>query len=129
MKLLLDTQCWLWMNTAPERFSIKTKRLLQASSTQRMLSVASIWEIGIKYELGKLPLPEEPSDYIPSRLLATVTSPLAISMGHALRASRLPPWHRDPFDRMILAQALVEGCTLLSSDHQFARYQTKLLLP
>jgi len=129
VKLLLDTQCWLWMNTAPERFSLKTKRLLLASSTRRLLSVASIWEIGIKYELGKLPLPEQPSNDVPLRLAATVTSSVAISLDHAFRASRLPSWHRDPFGRMSIAQALVEGCPLLSSDPQFSRYQVKLLLP
>jgi PIN domain nuclease of toxin-antitoxin system len=99
------------------------------SGTERILSVASIWEIGIKYHLGKLPLPLAPADYVPARLALTKTTPLSISGPHALRASSLPAIHRDPFDRMIVAQALVEGITVLSSDAQLDAYSIRRLAP
>jgi PIN domain nuclease of toxin-antitoxin system len=129
MKVLVDTQCWLWMNASPERFSHQTRALLLDPSTLRMLSAASIWEIGIKYHLGKLPLPIAPMDYVPARLALTRTTPLSISITHALRAGALPPRHRDPFDRMIVAQALVEGMPVLSSDRQLDGYGIRRLAP
>ena len=129
MKLLIDTQCWLWMNASPEKLSHKTRALLVQPNTERLLSTASIWEIGIKYHLGKLPLPVAPSDYVPARLALTKTIPLSISAAHALRAGCLPAVHRDPFDRMIVAQALVEGVPVLSSDGQLDAYGIRRLAP
>ena len=129
MKVLLDTQCWLWMNVSPEKLSSRTHALLMAAGTERLLSVASIWEIGIKYHLGKLPLPVAPPDYVPARLALTRTMALPIAADHALRASSLPALHRDPFDRMIVAQALVEGVSVLSSDRQLDAYGIRRLAP
>ena len=129
MKLLIDTQCWLWMNASPEKLSRQTRALLLAPSTERILSAASIWEIGIKYHLGKLPLPVAPADYVPARLALTKTTSMSISATHALRASSLPALHRDPFDRMIIAQALVEGVPVLSSDGQLDAYGIRRLSP
>jgi len=129
MKVLIDTQCWLWMNASPEKLSHKTRALLMQQNTDRLLSAASIWEIGIKYQLGKLPLPVAPADYVPARLTLTKTLPLAISATHALRAGSLPALHRDPFDRMIVAQALVEGVPVLSSDGQLDAYGIRRLAP
>jgi len=129
MKVLVDTQCWLWMNASPEKFSDRTRALLLDPDTVRMLSAASIWEIGIKYHLGKLPLPVAPMDYVPPRLALTRTAPLSISVTHALRAGALPSLHRDPFDRMIVAQALVEGVPVLSSDRQLDAYGIRRLAP
>ena len=129
MKVLIDTQCWLWMNASPEKLSRRTRALLIEPDTERLLSVASIWEIGIKYHLGKLPLPVAPSDYVPARMALTRTSGLAIIASHALRASSLPALHRDPFDRMIVAQALVEGVPVLSSDSQLDAYGIQRLAP
>jgi PIN domain nuclease of toxin-antitoxin system len=129
VKVLIDTQCWLWMNVSPDKLSKRTRAMLLAPSTERILSAASIWEIGIKYHLGKLALPVAPSDYVPARLALTMTVPLAISGTHALRASSLPSHHRDPFDRMIVAQALVEGVPVLSSDGQLDAYGIQRLAP
>jgi PIN domain nuclease of toxin-antitoxin system len=117
------------MNASPGKLSERTREMLVATSTERMLSAASIWEIGIKYHLGKLPLPAAPTDYVPSRLVLTNTTALAISGTHALRASSLPAIHRDPFDRMIVAQALVEGVPVLSSDGQLDAYGIRRLAP
>jgi PIN domain nuclease of toxin-antitoxin system len=117
------------MNVSPEKLSDSTRALLLAPSTERILSAASIWEIGIKYYLGKLALPVAPSDYVPARLALTMTTPLAISGTHALRASSLPAHHRDPFDRMIVAQSLVEGVPVLSCDGQLDAYGIQRLVP
>ena len=117
------------MNASPERLSVEMRSMLLETSTERFLSAASIWEIGIKFYLGKLALPVTPTDYVPARLATTITSPLAISGTHALRASSLPAHHRDPFDRMIVAQALVEGVPVLSSDIQLDVYGIQRLSP
>ena len=129
MRLLIDTQCWLWMSASPERLSKRTQELLRDAGTERLLSVASIWELAIKYQLGKIPLPVAPPDFVPSRLETTQTDPLPISAAHALRVGLLPRHHRDPFDRMIVAQALVEGIAVLTADRVFGRYEVERLAP
>ena len=129
MRLLIDTQCWLWMSASPERMSKRTQELLRDTGTERLLSVASIWELAIKYQLGKISLPVAPLDFVPSRLETTQTDALAISAAHALRVGVLPRHHRDPFDRMIVAQALIEGVAVLTADPAFAKYQVERLAP
>ena len=129
MRLLIDTQCWLWMSASPERLSKRTQELLRDAGTERLLSVASIWELAIKYQLGKISLPVAPLDFVPSRLETTQTAALGISAAHALRVGVLPRHHRDPFDRMIVAQALIEGVAVLTADPAFARYQVERLAP
>ena len=129
MRILLDTQCWLWLCVSPERLSRKTIDRLLAAETERLLSAASIWEIVIKYELGKLPLPVHPRDFVPTRLATTQAAVLEISADHALRVGDLPHHHRDPFDRMIVAQALVEGARLLTADRALDEYGVELLKP
>jgi len=115
------------MNVSPENLSRKTLSLLRDPKNDRLLSTASIWEITIKYRIGKLPLPTAPSDYVPSRLVLTVTTPLAIGVAHALRVGDLPGHHRDPFDRMLVAQALVEGIPIVTSDRQFTKYGVEVI--
>ena len=83
----------------------------------------------IKYDLGKLPLPVHPRDFVPTRLETTQTEVLEISAAHALRVADLPHHHRDPFDRMIVAQALVEGAQLLTADRTLDAYDVDLLRP
>lgn len=122
MRVLLDTHCWLWLCAEPERFSKATLAGLADPETQRLLSAASVWEMVIKHGLGKLSLPVAPADFVPSRLALTRTDVLDISVAHALRIAELPPHHRDPFDRMIVAQALVEGVPVLTADKVIRRY-------
>jgi len=129
VRLLIDTQCWLWMSASPERLSKRTQELLRDAGTERLLSVASIWELAIKYQLGRISLPVAPLDFVPSRLETTQTAALGISAAHALRVGVLPRHHRDPFDRMIVAQALIEGVAVLTADPAFARYQVERLAP
>ena len=129
MKILIDTQCWLWLCASPERFSDSTLARLADARTERLLSAASVWEIVIKHALGKLPLPVKPRDFVPTRLEVTQTEILEISGGHALRIADLPDHHHDPFDRMIVAQALMEGLTLLTGDSILRQYDVDLLEP
>ena len=129
VEILIDTHCWLWLCASPERLSQKTLDRLARRDTDRLLSAASIWEMVIKYDLGKLPLPVDPRDFVPTRLETTQTQVLDISAAHALRISDLPHHHRDPFDRMIVAQALVEGAHLLTADRALKAYDVDLLRP
>lgn len=129
MKLLVDTQCWLWIKSQPDRFSRSSRELMMESSTELLLSVASAWEIATKYRLGKLRLPERPSEYVPSRLRETQTLPLPISVEHALRVGDLPLHHRDPFDRVIIAQAQIEKLSVMTVDPLFALYDVDIIAP
>lgn len=100
---------------------------MTAAANELLLSAASAWEIAVKHSLGRLRLPMDPAEYVPNRLAATRTSPLAIQHSHALRVARLPLHHRDPFDRMLIAQAQVEGLPLLTADPQLAAYDVEIL--
>lgn len=127
MRVLVDTQSWLWIHLAPERFSEKARRLVRRRETDLLLSVASIWEISIKHGLGKLRLPDPVERWIPSRIQIGQAAVLAIEAQHALRVASLPSLHRDPFDRMIVAQALVEGVPVLTSDAALAQYGIEVI--
>jgi PIN domain nuclease of toxin-antitoxin system len=126
MRILLDTQCWLWMLASPERLSRRAKKLIQLPGTEVYLSAASAWEIAIKYGLGKLQLPADPTEYVTSRLASSGVLPLPIRHAHALHVARLPPHHRDPFDRLLIAQAQIERLTLMSADRQMKPYEIKI---
>ena len=122
MRLLLDTQVWLWMIAERERFSAETAALLENPANDLLLSAASSWEIAIKYSPHKLTLPAPPAKYVPEQIARTGVTPLPVEHSHALRVAELPPHHRDPFDRLLVAQAELEGATLLTADRQFAPY-------
>jgi PIN domain nuclease of toxin-antitoxin system len=122
VKLLLDTQCWLWWFAEPDRLNEEAIEYIADERNELWFSVASIWEIGIKVSLGKLPLPEPVDSYISSRMVQLGLLYLAIRAPHALRAAALPLHHRDPFDRMLIAQAQIEGMTLVSADSMFNQY-------
>lgn len=127
MTILVDTQCWLWMTSRPERFSATTRARLEDPATTLLLSAASAWEMAIKHALGKLRLPSPPADYIASRLRETRTTCLPVSCAHAGRVADLPHHHRDPFDRLLVAQAQVERVRLLTADAIFARYDVETM--
>ena len=122
MRILLDTQVWLWMQAAPGRLNGDARDLLEDTAHDLLLSSASSWEIAIKWSLGKLDLPEPPVEYVPSRLRASGVSAIAIEHSHALRVAALELHHRDPFDRLLIAQAVVEGVPILTADPAFALY-------
>ena len=127
MRLLLDTHCWLWMESAPERFTPAVRELLTDPETELLLSAASCWEIAIKHSLGKLALPQPPEQYVLSRMERNAVSALPVTPAHALRVAVLPLHHRDPFDRLLVAQATVEGLPLLSVDRELAPYEVEIL--
>ena len=125
--ILLDTHVWLWMVNSPERLSAHAKRHILRECNERLLSAASAWEISIKFSRGKLPLPEPPGTFIPRLLNLTKTSSLAIQPNHAMQVANLPYHHRDPFDRMLIAQALVENIPIVTSDVWFSKYGVKVV--
>ncbi|AKG23854.1 type II toxin-antitoxin system VapC family toxin [Calothrix sp. 336/3] len=127
MKLLLDTQSWLWWFAQPERLSEEAITNIADETNELWFSVASVWEIGIKVAIGKLPLPEPPGRYISSRMGQLGVRSLEITATHALQAAALPLHHRDPFDRMLIAQAQIEGMTLVSADSMFSHYEVSIL--
>lgn len=127
MKVLVDTQCWLWMSASPERLSSRARAVVQTTANELYLSAASAWEIAIKHALGKLRLPETPERFVPSRVDALRMWPLSIELNHALRVAALPPHHRDPFDRMLVAQAQLEGLPILTADPVFGRYDVDVI--
>ena len=127
MKFLLDTHCWLWLQTDRRRFDPEFLATLAAASSQRFLSAASVWEIAIKHAIGKLPLPEPPAIYVPERMRVSRVQELPITNAHALAVGILPLHHRDPFDRVLVAQAQIEGLTLVTADSTFVHYDVRLI--
>ena len=128
MKLLLDTQCWLWWFAQPERLSEEAISYIVDETNDLWFSVASVWEIGIKVAIGKLPLPEPIDRYVSSRMVQLGARSLEITVTHALQAAALPLHHRDPFDRMLIAQAQLEKMTLVSADAIFRQYSDVSIL-
>lgn len=129
MRYLIDTHCWLWLQTEPNRFEHELLQDLARPDTERYFSAASAWEIAVKHALGKLPLPQSPAMYVPERMRLSGVRGLDITHAHALAVSELPLHHRDPFDRMLVAQARVEGLTLITADPVFANYEVPGIHP
>ena len=127
MRILLDTHVWLWTVSAPERLSSHARALVEGHEHELYLSAASAWEIAIKYSQGKLRLPDPPATYVPTRVERLGVLPLPIDHAHALHVSSLPPHHRDPFDRLLIAQAQLERLSLLTSDPVFAAYDVRTI--
>ena len=122
MRVLLDTHGWLWMVGDSGRLAPSSHELLRDPANDLYLSAASAWEIAIKYAIGKLRLPQPPAALITQWMAEVRMGALPVLHAHALRAGELPPHHRDPFDRLLIAQAQIEGLTLLTADRQFAKY-------
>jgi PIN domain nuclease of toxin-antitoxin system len=127
VRILIDTQCWLWMLMAPERFSNTSLAMVRSRENDLYLSAASAWEIAIKYGLGKLRLPAHPVDLIPELMSRTEMTALPIHHSHALHVATLPPRHRDPFDRLLVAQAQLEDLPILTADPQFDAYDVQVV--
>jgi PIN domain nuclease of toxin-antitoxin system len=127
VRILLDTEVWLWALASPERLGREATGLLEDLRHPLSLSAASLWEIAIKYSLGKLELPGEPSKFVPSRLAEMSIGTLPIAGGHALRVADLPPHHGDPFDRLLVAQAQLERMPMLTADPQLLLYDVETI--
>ena len=119
--LLLDTHCWLWLKAEPERLPSPLRRRLLRDSAKLVLSAACIMEIAIKHAAGRLTLQDAPANLV-AALLDDGVQPLDATLAHALRLATLPAHHRDPFDRLLIAQALTEGFTLVTADPQILAY-------
>jgi PIN domain nuclease of toxin-antitoxin system len=127
MKYLLDTSIFLWSLGAEHKLNQKARDLLSSSAAELYLSAASSWEIAIKYALGTLALPKPPSQFVPFAIGSLALRSLEISHFHSLAAGELPPHHRDPFDRMLIAQARLENMVLLTADRAFFKYEAKTI--
>lgn len=127
MRLLLDTHVFLWLLAEPERLG-KQLDLLEDPSNQLLLSAASSWEIAIKAQIGRLNLPDDPRRYVPDRMRAIGVDPLPVEHNHALAVCDLPPLHRDPFDRLLVAQARDMHLRIVTADAQIARYDVTVNL-
>jgi PIN domain nuclease of toxin-antitoxin system len=122
VRLLLDTHCWLWLKLDPARLPSALRRRLIGNPGRLVLSSASVMEIVIKHAVGKLRLAGTPADLI-AELLDDGVEPLAITTPHALQLGRLPELHRDPFDRLLIAQAMTERLTVVSGDPHVLAYE------
>jgi PIN domain nuclease of toxin-antitoxin system len=127
VRLLLDTQIFLWLLAEPDRLG-RHIGPVEDLSNELLLSAASSWEIVIKTQLGRLDLPDDPKRYVPDRMRAIGAKPLPIEHNHALAVSELPLLHRDPFDRILVAQARALRLTIVTADAQIARYEVAALL-
>lgn len=127
MRLLLDTQVFLWSIAATERLSRRARRVIEDGANDVFLSAASAWEIAIKAGLGRLSLPDDPERFVPEQMSANAFQPLPVELRHALAVFGLPKVHSDPFDRLLVAQAIAEGLTIVTSDERLGDYPVKVL--
>ena len=126
MKAILDTHAFLWALTGDARMS-RHARDVFTGSTDLWLSIASVWEILIKAQSGKLNIPRPAGPYVLSRLAENNIKSLPISIDHLLALDRLPMHHRDPFDRMLIAQSLEEDWPIITGDPVFKQYPVRVI--
>ncbi len=122
MKVLLDTCAFLWLVTDDTKLTPLAKEIFLDSGNELLLSAVTGFEITIKYSLGKLHLTEPPKEFISNRIQANSLTELPISMNHTYALQILPLHHKDPFDRLLVSQALVNQIPLLSPDEQLSAY-------
>jgi PIN domain nuclease of toxin-antitoxin system len=127
VRLLLDTCAFLWWLGEPEKLPPKVKAAIGDSGNDIVLSAVSGWEMALKHRLGRLDLLAAPADIIAAALAAQAVVVLPIGMAHAVRGGDLPLHHKDPFDRLLIAQAEIEGLALLTPDPAFAPYGVKTI--
>ena len=126
MKALLDTHAFLWAIAEEDKLSRRAQQVFTGPN-QLWLSVASVWEILIKVRAGKLPLPEPAGPYVVRKLAENRIDVLPINLDHVLRIEAMPVHHRDPFDRILIAQSQEEKLPLVSADPVFERYHIQLI--
>lgn len=123
MRILLDTQAFLWMLSGAGDLSSRARKHVVDADNDLYLSLASIWEIAIKSSIGKLRIAEPIETFLPAQMRANDIEQLGITFRHVARVAVLPFHHRDPFDRLLVCQAAEEKLTLISSDPIFDRYK------
>jgi len=122
MRLLLDTHIFLWYISGDSRLIADTKQIIQDADNEVYLSVVSLWETTIKYQLGKLPLPQSPAKYLPTQRRRHLLASLPLDEASIGHLEELPALHRDPFDRMLICQAIEHGLTMVTVDKIISAY-------
>lgn len=127
MRVLLDTHAFLWLVTGDPRLSERARAVFLDEANELLFSAVSSFEISVKYALGKLELAQPPREFIAARIRNNALTPLPIALEHTYRLAHLPPHHRDPFDRLLIAQAQEEDIPLLSADAAMQAYDVALI--
>jgi PIN domain nuclease of toxin-antitoxin system len=127
MRILLDTHAFLWAITDDERLSKRAREIFTSAQKELLFSVAGVWEILTKVQIGKLSLPKSAGSYLTEQLVTNDIQVVSIRMPHVLRLERLPMHHRDPFDRILIAQSLEEELPILSADPALQNYSATIL--
>lgn len=127
MKLLLDTHIFIWWADQPEKLSHSALSALEDEANELLLSVASVWEMQIKIQLGKLKLSLPLKELVKNQQETNDVTVSPVALTHVLALDALPFHHNDPFDRLLIAQSIEEDLTLVSADSQFSAYSVKLL--
>ena len=127
MKVLIDTHTFLWWNTGDLLLSVQAKEIIADGRNEVYLSAASVWEIVIKTAKARLILPEAPAQYISKRMSLYRFKSMPIQISHAAHVYELPPYHNDPFDRMLIAQSRLESIPLVTRDEEIQRYDLETI--
>ncbi len=127
MKALLDTHTFLWWITDNPKLSSRVRKIIGDGKNELFLSAASGWEIAIKAQLGRIKIPNKPEIFISEQMVINAIQGLPIQISHAVHVYNLPTHHRDPFDRMLVAQAQLEGLPILTNDPQISQYTVKVI--
>jgi PIN domain nuclease of toxin-antitoxin system len=127
VNVLLDTSGLLWWLADSDRLGRRARGVLADPCNRVYVSAASAWEIAIKLGLRKLAVTPGAADWLPAQLAANRFLPLPISLEHALAVERLPRYHADPFDRLLIAQAMTDDLTVVTADAQFERYDVRVI--
>ncbi len=127
MRVLVDTHAFLWAAADSRRLSPRAREILEDPASQLVFSAASAYEIAVKAAKGHLVLPDDAARYLATRLPTLGLAPLPITVAHAAAAAALPPIHADPWDRLLVAQAHIEGIPILSADVQIRRYDVETI--
>ncbi len=127
MNAIIDTHTFLWMVTDDRRLSEPARAVIADGANQVFLSVASMWEIVLKAGTGKLYVPGGPARFLEQEMRRNRLSPLAVQPAHILRLPSLPAIHKDPFDRLLIAQAQVESLPLLTADPEIRQYPVQII--
>lgn len=122
MRILLDTCTFLWVITEAPELSARARELFADPANEVFLSSVSTWEISVKYALGRLPLPESPERFIPTQRKQHGVETLLLEESATLHLVRLPELHKDPFDRMLICQAMIHGMVIMTPDALILQY-------
>jgi PIN domain nuclease of toxin-antitoxin system len=127
MRILLDTHIFLWFISGDTQLSAGVRDAIRDPDNEVYLSSVSVWEAIVKYQLGKLPLPESPETYLPKQRELHQIASLALDESSVVQLAKLPPLHRDPFDRMLICQALQNCLTIATVDSAVRAYSVSVI--